>query len=91
MGLKLEMSKHFAYPHICSINHDKIWISLSFKDLKIASCNCSLVLSHCLLVSKIFHDVKTLWPLHKSPLISERKDILRKTKPESLKRELEAL
>lgn len=41
MGLKLEMSKHFAYPHICSINHDKIWISLSFKYLKIASCNCS--------------------------------------------------
>lgn len=69
-GLKLEMSKHFAYPHICSINHDKIWISLSFKDLKIASCNCSLVLSYCLLVSKIFHNIKTLRPLHKSPLIS---------------------
>lgn len=51
-GLKLEMSKHFAYPHICSINHDKIWISLSFKDLKFASCNCSLVVSYCLLVSK---------------------------------------
>lgn len=55
IGLKLEMSKHFAYPHICGINHDKIWITLSFKYLKIVSCNCSWVLSYCLLASKEFH------------------------------------
>lgn len=41
MGLKLEMSKHFAYPYICGINHDKIWISLGFKYSKSVSWNCS--------------------------------------------------
>lgn len=34
MGLKLEMSKHFAYLHICGINHKKkIWKSCSLKNI----------------------------------------------------------
>lgn len=53
-GLRLEMSKHFAYPRICGINHDKVWISLSFKYLKIVSRNYSWVLSYCLLASERF-------------------------------------
>lgn len=58
MGLKIELSKHFAYPHVCGINHNKIWISLSFEYSKILSCNCSWVLSYCLLASKKHHYLK---------------------------------
>lgn len=70
IGLKLEMSKHFAYSHICSINHDKIWISHISKYFKISSCICSRILSYCLLVSTE-SQIKTLRPLHTSLLISE--------------------